>query len=155
MTCSSCGRLFYGSNPVISSKQTFFAEQKKTKLTPAFYGYFCREMRKIRPCGSLFDRTMTGFYLILQYFRCFCPCGHEKTLICLVDKLAFFYGIGEGIRIGFINLEHHSHTPIKSFASFFTRKGPAYSISFGMLFFGSVIYLRIALLNTSLSILLR
>ena len=61
----------------------------------------------------------------------------------------FFRGIGEGIRIGFINLEHHSHTPIKSFASFFTRKGPAYSISFGMLFFGSVIYLRIALLNTS------
>ena len=36
------------------------------------------------------------------------------------------------------NLCHHSHTPIRSFAIFFTRSGSAYSSSLGMLFPGSV-----------------
>ena len=80
-----------GSNPVTWSEQTFFAEQRTTKLTPAFFGYFYPEKQNIRPPSSLFDRSLAGFSLLLQYFRCFCPCGHEKTLICLVDKLAFFY----------------------------------------------------------------
>ena len=86
---------FGSSNPSAWSEQTFFAEQRTTKLTPAFYGHFYPETRKIRSRGSPIDRSMTGFSLILQHFRRFCPCGHKRTLTCLVDKLAFFYG-GDG-----------------------------------------------------------
>ena len=36
------------------------------------------------------------------------------------------------------DLRHHSHTLIKFFAILFTRRGPTYPISFGMLFSGSI-----------------
>ena len=88
---------FGSSNPSALSEQTFFAEQRTTKLTPAFYGHFYPETQKIRPRGSLFDRSMTGFSLLLQYFRCFFPKKQEKTPFALVDKRRFFYGGEEGI----------------------------------------------------------
>ena len=53
---------FWGSNPSAWSEETFFAEQRTTKLTQAFYGYFRLQKAKMGIGADVITALMPIFY---------------------------------------------------------------------------------------------